>query len=205
MKQVLTFGLFIFFFFIKGISQMPFTFKLGGNIATTKGLIQYPKNRIGFYTGFSSELKINKKFSLKPELIYSTKGERATVSGGDQTNALRFNYLNLPLLVSFNADERTKFLIGPEFGYLLSAKYIISKNNIDVSANYPQRYDVGTLVGIEYRLSQFCSVEARYIYGFNTLYYEDYAGIRHLKTNGANRVFQLGLAFSMIHLKQNKK
>lgn len=174
------------------ISQIDFGLRFGGNIATTKQLIQFPKNRIGYYAGFTGDFAISKKFSLRPELIYSSKGHRSTGNIGTEKIISRFNYLNLPLSIVYKADKKTRLLIGPEFGYLLSSKLIIANNTIDNSKNFPQKFDVGILIGIDYAITKFCFLDARYIYGFDQMYYVDGAGVRVSNQNGGNRVFQLG-------------
>ena len=175
------------------ISQISFAFRLGWNIATTKDVIQFPKNRLGFYTGLASDISMNDKFSFIPELIYSSKGHRSTGNTGTDKMVLRLNYLNIPLSIAYKVDTKTKFLIGPELGYLLSSKLVIANNNLNVSKNYPQKFGIGALIGIKYAITNFCSLDIRYIYGFDQMYYVDDAGVRYTNEEGANRVFQLGL------------
>jgi long-subunit fatty acid transport protein len=71
------------------------------------------------------------------------------------------------------------------------------KNNIDVTAGHPPRLDVGAALGLQYQLQKKVSLEARYLYGFNTLYSVDAVGERYTDQKGANRVFQLGARYRL--------
>jgi len=57
-----------------GFSQVSFGVKSGINIATTKDINSDPKNRIGWYAGGFTNLPINKKIFIHPELLFSAKG-----------------------------------------------------------------------------------------------------------------------------------
>ena len=63
---------FILIFPSLSYSQVEFGVKSGINIATTKGIITFPKNRLGWYLGGSSYIPIQKKLFLQPELLFSS-------------------------------------------------------------------------------------------------------------------------------------
>lgn len=183
-------------------SQVSFGVKSGINISTTKDLIAYPKNRLGWYAGGVAKIAISKKFFLQPELLYSAKGYRSDNQVGTSVIVTRFNYLNMPLLVSYKIDHKTSIFLGPELGYLTSVHIIIAETqNLNVSKNYPSKFDVGLDLGLNYKLTKNLGVEVRYNYGFNTLYYIDGAGVRHSEYKGGNRVFQIGFNY-LLHKKR---
>ena len=92
---------FIVFFPNSSYSQVSFGIKSGMNIATTKDLLEFPKNRIGLYGGIYSLIPLNNKFSLDAEILYSSKGQRTNkIVGAQDESVTRLNYLNI-LIKSF--------------------------------------------------------------------------------------------------------
>jgi len=179
-----------------GYSQVSFGIKSGINIATTKDLIAYPKNRIGWYAGGIVKIHLKKKIFLQPEIIFSTQGDRSTNQVGLSNIALRLNYIKVPVLLCYKIDNRTFLFIGPELGYLASAHLAHLGNEIiNVSKNYSSKFDAGLDIGLNYKLIKDLIIESRYNYGFKTLYSVDDTGNRNSQINGANRVFQIGFSY----------
>jgi hypothetical protein len=178
-----------------GYSQVSFGAKSGMNIATTKDLIELPKNRIGWYVGGFVTIPVHKKFFWQTELLYSTKGHSVNQTNTPKT-ILKFNYLTVPVLLGYEIDHKTSIYFGPEFGYLLSAFFRYNNNaSFDVLENYRPRFDLGLDIGLDYKIINKIGVEMRYNYGFEYIYYIDFADVEHKETKGANRVFQIGLNY----------
>ena len=133
---------------------MSFGVKSGINIATTKDLITFPKNRVGWYVGGFSKIQIYKKFFLQPELLYSTKGYRTVNPNDNSKTVRRLNYLTAPILLGYKIDKKTSLVLGPELGYLLSAHLLFSNENFDISKNYPIKFDIGIDVGLSYKMTK---------------------------------------------------
>ena len=177
--------------------QIKLGIKTGMNIATTKNLIAFPKNRVGWYAGGFAKIPIQNRFFLQPELLYSTKGDGVNQIPDTKT-VLRFNYFNAPILLGYKIDHKTFFLVGPELGYLATARMVINgTENLNVTKNYPNKLDVGLDVGINYEIIKEIGLEVRYNYGFKTLYYVDGAGVRYSQNKGGNRVFQFGVNYTL--------
>lgn len=199
----LFFILFSFFFTVVSFGQINISVRAGGNIATTKSLIAFPKNRLGWYSGLIFKIPIQKKLFIQPELLYSSKGYKSNDQFGSIYQTVRLNYLNLPVLLNYHFDEKTSIAFGPEFGYLLSAQLVIDReNNFNVTKQYPPKFDVGASMGLQYKLIKNTSIEIRYNYGFNTLYSTDAIGNRYTEKKGANRVFQIGFNYVFHEQKQ---
>jgi hypothetical protein len=190
----------LIFLFLSGVysgySQVSFGAKSGINIATTKGLIANPKNRLGWFAGGFASIPVNKKFFLQPELHYSSKGHRTIhQDGGDSKSVTRLNYLNMPILAGYKIDYKTSFFFGPEIGYLLSAQMKYSSKFMNVLKNYPPKFDISLAIGVDYTIINNIGIGARYNFGFNTLYSVDAVGNRYSDNKGGNRVFQIGLNY----------
>jgi hypothetical protein len=194
MKQTIAFLLFIQVSILSH-SQILYGLRAGANIATTKNLIAFPEARIGWFAGMAIQIPINKKLSFQPELIYSSKGDKAQELNGQDFIKLKLNYLNAPVLLNYRFDCRTSILFGPELGYLLNARWVLEENNLDITKQYPPRFDFAAIIGIQHYLPNGIGFEARYNYGFNTLYSVDAVGNRYSDSKGANRVFQFGITY----------
>lgn len=175
--------------------QVNFGIKSGINIATTRDLIAFPKNRLGWYAGGFGQIPIDNRFFFQPELVYSSKGDKSDNQGSTSTLVVRLNYINLPLLTGYRFDKRTSIVFGPELGYLIAARLMISKSNLNVIKQYPPRFDIGGSIGLQYKIAKHIEPEIRYTYGFKTLYSVDAVGNRYTETKGANRVFQIGICY----------
>ena len=186
-----------FIFVLASFGQTTIGIRAGLNVATTKNIIAFPKNRAGWYGGLTAHIPVQKRLSIQPELIYSSKGDRVNRTydiGGYKSS--RFNYLNMPVLLNYRFDKKTAFLIGPEFGYLLSVKAVLNGGTaINFTKQYLPKFDLAASIGVQYLIINNISIETRYNYGFNGIYYVDFAGIRHTETKGANRVFQIGIKY----------
>jgi opacity protein-like surface antigen len=174
--------------------QTSVNLRSGMNIATTKNLISFPENRIGWYGGFSFQVPIAEKLIFQPEILYSSKGDRSEHFDGTY-NSKRLNYLNVPVLLNYQIDKKTFLIFGPEFGYLLSAHLLFDGVGVNSTNRYPSRFDAAACIGLQYCIIQNISLDIRYNYGFNTLYSVDAEGNRYTDINGANRVFQIGVNY----------
>lgn len=181
-----------------GYSQTSFGIKSGINIATTKDIIAFPKNRLGWYAGGFATISLNKKLFLQPELLYSAKGYRYIGNLNEtKKTVLRLNYITLPVLLGYKIHNNISLFLGPEFAYLLSAQNILSNNEkFNVSNNYPVKFDLSLNVGLNYKISKSLGFEIRYSNGFKTMYFADARGNRIGETLGGNRVLQIGSFFT---------
>jgi hypothetical protein len=55
--------------------------------------------RTAFHAGVSFELLLKEKFSLQPEILYSSQGMKQKVAGEEVD--IKYNYLNIPIMVKF--------------------------------------------------------------------------------------------------------
>ncbi|MEO0334492.1 MAG: porin family protein, partial [Bacteroidota bacterium] len=90
--------------------------------------------RAGFHAGIFTELALGESFSLQPELLFTTKGNRISYGEGDnlfddlitegedafvgdmETN---LTYIELPILAKFTISEVINLHVGPYVAYLL--------------------------------------------------------------------------------------
>ena len=130
--------------------EIKFGANVGLNLSNLRG--DYPteidehNSKIGFHIGGFAEYSINEKFTLQPELLFSTQGNTygykdyyggsSYYDGADYN--LKLNYLNLPVILKYKIIEKLSIDFGPQIGYLMSAKtkIDITEDSRDPSQNY---------------------------------------------------------------------
>jgi len=136
--------------------EIKFGAKVGLNLSNLKG--DYPtainehNSKIGFHIGGFAQYEINDKFTLQPELLFSTQGNtygyKTYYGGGTYYDGadynLKLNYLNLPIILKYKIIEKLSVEFGPQIGYLMSAKTKIdvTEDSRDPSQNYSVELDM---------------------------------------------------------------
>ena len=136
--------------------EIKFGAKVGLNLSNLRG--DYPagidehNSKIGFNIGGFAEYEINDKFTLQPELLFSTQGNtygyKDYYGGGSYYDGaeynLKLNYLNLPIILKYKIIEKLSIDFGPQIGYLISAKTKIdvTEDSRDPSQNYSVEIDM---------------------------------------------------------------
>jgi hypothetical protein len=146
-------------------------------------------------TGINLQIKKegNKKFDLRIEPGYMMKG------GASYFDDIRYNhllhYLQLPVLIDYNLNEKLFLSSGLEFAYLLNAK----KYYNDDGTPFNRSFELSLLLEFGYRLSDKFDLGVRYGHGltpFNTgtlqddwKFYNHYLSfnIRYKLKTGANK------------------
>lgn len=79
--------------------------------------------RTGFHAGVFAQLPILDGFAIQPEILYNTKGTRATYDAGIAEGDAHFNlsYIDIPVLAVFKLGESANIHIGPYVGFLLNS------------------------------------------------------------------------------------
>ena len=121
-------------FFIVALSQAQVRFgvKAGLNLSTLK-FSEEPSSStstlIGFHVGAFEDVKINAKFVLKPELLYSSQGAARKFdpmpypdqSESGTTYQTRINYLNHALMIKYYVIKKLDLEAGLQIGILMAA------------------------------------------------------------------------------------
>lgn len=156
--------------------QVTFGIKGGVNISTITDKPIFANKivpRISYHIGGFIEIPISDNFAFQPELLYSEKGSRYTSEIEfraspneipvlvDQKLVTKLNYLTVPLLFKHYFSEEWAIYIGPQVGYLISAKQKSElSERID---NFPgdfeidardgfKDFDFGAKIALEYSL-----------------------------------------------------
>jgi len=150
-------------------SQVNFGVKAGVNVASqvyTGGGVTYsPSSVVGFHGGVYLHAKFG-KFGIQPEAYYSMAGSKVTFSGA--SNAVKTNYISLPILLRFNITDFFNIHAGPQFGLLLSAKQTYNGTSTDIK-NQMKSGDFGIAGGLGFDLPMGLSGGTRIVAGMSDI------------------------------------
>lgn len=161
--------------------------KAGVNFATINSESDVFTSRISFHVGFGIESELSDKFSLTPEVVFSSQG--AKTKNGSQ-NELRLNYINLPIMFRFYPDGGFYFEAGPQAGILVSARQS-SDSSYDSNISNIKGQDYGFNLGLGFKSEAIIGINARYYFGLRDI--NDYEFGEKTK----NGVFQISLSFHL--------
>lgn len=102
-------------------AQVKFGIKAGGNLSSWSGDdAESVKSKFGFHAGVLANIPVSSQFSFNPELLLSLEG--AKIDDGTDDSKVNMTYLNLPLLAQYNNPSGFYAELGPQIGFLMSAK-----------------------------------------------------------------------------------
>jgi hypothetical protein len=148
-----------------------FGLKGGLNISNFIGDIQDNSIRTSVHLGIFSEIIINDKFSIQPEILYSGQGYSGSATPGFSRS--KYDYLNLPVLAKIYVADKISIEAGPQIGFLLSAKERTSNDNATIPKQ--KTVDLGLNLGLAYDLKNGMFFQTRYNLGLSNINSSDNA------------------------------
>ena len=158
----------------EGIS---FGVKVGGNISNTSNgkEISYDgtDNRYGFNVGAVVHIPISEKFSLQPEVVYSQQGFTKSFEFdldlfGVSDIVYRLDYINIPIMASYQVVKGLTLQAGPQVGFNINAEeYDIDLDDDNDLSESTNTVDFGAGLGAQYELDFGLFFQARYVWGFS--------------------------------------
>ncbi len=181
-----------------------FGIKAGLNLSDLSGDAETTEPRLSFHIGATVELMISEKFSVQPELIYSSQGGRGEYFDYYMGNrieveeTLKLDYIYIPILAKYYLTEQLSFEAGPQVGFLVSARFDAEANfngeteSVDQNVNDSfKSIDLGLGVGMGYAFDNKLNVAARYNFGLSNIIDDDDAE----DSKSQNSVFQISLGY----------
>lgn len=199
--------------FAQSSTPVKFGIKAGANVANLSGSgVTSNDVKLGAYGGVFANLAISEKFKLQPEVLFSMQGTKWTTKTMNTppnvdtklVNDIQLDYLNIPVVVQYELGKGFYGELGPQFGFLMSAK---SKNELTVEDRNPvpatttststktdiksflKKADFSGVIGAGYKMQSGLSVDARYAIGFVDI--DNTTSIQ-----AKNSVFSLGLGYA---------
>lgn len=173
-----------------------FGVKAGGNLSGFTG--SDSKSKIGFYAGAFVNVPLSEAFSIQPEVVYSQQGAKAKYDYEMGTYVVKnmqqnLDYINVPVMVQYNATPEFYLEAGPEFGLLLNAQ---AKGDINGSSykgknkDNMKTFNFGAGIGLGYRFTENLGANVRYIAGLTKILKDEFGD------SSKNTNIQLGLTYS---------
>ena len=177
---------FLFIVTANAVAQEPkIGIKGGLNYSTIAGdLTEGINPRLSGHLGVYLNFEFTDKFSIQPELLYSSQGFRyntdlATIQSGvsvnnpDFTTAVQLNYLAVPLIVQFELSNRVDLELGPQFAFLLNqvskvknfdgTDEQIEEERVSIAGDF--QLDYGLAVGVAFNVNEAISISPRLYLG----------------------------------------
>lgn len=174
-------------------AQLKFGAKVGLNIAKVTGDdMDDAKSLLAPQFGVFANYSISDKLGIQPELLYSMQGFKMEESYEGETyeGKLKLDYILVPIMVKFYPITGLSLQAGPQFGFLVSAKWKeTGEDEIDVKDD-AKKFDLGLNLGAGYELENGLGLDLRYNFGLTNINKEDEMG------DGKNGVFSIALSYS---------
>lgn len=152
---------------------------------------------IGFHLGVISEFRLMNPLTFNPELIFIQKGANSSGKNGG-INRINLNYLELPLLLSFNSTRLVSFQLGPNLGLRISAKRKTDGGKSDLKELFNKPFDFGVSGGLKLNLSNKISITGRYYYGLiSPLKFQFASSTTYPPPSSSNRNLQIGMSYML--------
>ncbi|WP_445456259.1 porin family protein [Flavobacterium sp. HNIBRBA15423] len=183
MKKVLVFVAIATFGFLEKTSaqDIKFGLKTGLNIANITGSDADKNNLFGIHIGAISEIIVSDKFSVQPELLYSSQGSEI-----GNSFKIKLDYLTLPIMAKYYVMPKLSLELGPQVSFLLSDKIEFEGAGSTDAETDAASTDIGLNAGAGYKFDSGIFMQARYNFGITTI--SENPDIR-------NSVFQLSLGY----------
>lgn len=138
------------------------------------------KFKPGFHAGLYGMFALGYgDFIIQPELLFSQKGTRnyrvIFTDGLPGAYDIRLNYFSMPIMFGYYPIGDFRIEAGPQFGYLLGAKYQYEdqeSTKLDLKQENLQRWDWGLAMGLVYDWPGPGTGGLRYVRGISDVSYD---------------------------------
>lgn len=126
----------------------------------------------GFNAGITLDINLIKGLAFTPELLYATKGYKASTGVGEFTQTTHF--IDVPILATVNlGGSGLNLVVGPQVSFLMKTNNKFENGFIqtdqDIIEDESDRFKkslVGGLIGFRYDLSDKIDLHGRYALDF---------------------------------------
>ncbi|WNW01172.1 porin family protein [Tenacibaculum sp. HL-MS23] len=148
--------------------------------------------RTSFHIGIYNEIKVTDRFSIQPEVVYSSQGVNNEANGID--GKVQLDYINIPVMLKFYLADSFYLEAGPQIGFLVNDEIEVGAINFSDNEDVFNKVDYSLDLGLGFKISENVSLNARYGFGLNGVFdssdnYED--------NNPKNSVFAASIAFGL--------
>ena len=171
--------------FTTNAQDISFGVKAGINFANFTNTKSYDaKYKKGWTAGIVLEYEITDKFSIQPEVLYSTQGTDVSFTRPNPRNKMitdkfdaevSLDYINVPILAKFYVFEGLSIDLGPQFAFLVDdsideVRTVLTNpkstsHRNDVKLPGKKTFGIDGSVGIAYKLPENIFIQGRYNFG----------------------------------------
>ena len=145
--------------------------KAGANINKIDGQSFTNRFTYGYHAGAFAEIKLSKKLSLQPEVLFnqintdtsSTFGQLYNINS-NKISSIKLNYISIPLLLNLNLSKKFALQAGPQYGILIDQ----NDNLLQNGKNAFKQGDFSMLAGIQIKFSSL-RLYGRYAIGLTNI------------------------------------
>ena len=137
----------------------------GFNFSQVDGDAMAGYHKIGVNTGAMALIKLKNNFSTHFELLFSQKGARSAPDPNFPVyRYFRFDYVDIPVLISYHDKKRMIFSTGLAMGTLIKYKAKENGEVINVNPIPINKRDLNILADLQYMVTDHWGVNLRYAY-----------------------------------------
>jgi len=123
--------------------------------------------KTGFHAGVTMDIHLVGPLSFDPEILYDTKGYKATTTSGEFTQ--RTNFIDAPLLAKLKLAQGFGIIVGPQVSFLMSTTNTysngfstIQQQHYEDDSNRFRKSIIDGVIGVSIDLSTNVDLRARY-------------------------------------------
>lgn len=184
MKKLFFFSVFALFSIAAlNAQEVNFGAKAGVNFASITGEdTDDLDGRTSFHIGVVTEISVSEKFSVQPELLYSSQGATMEESYSEDgysvkvDGTVKLDYINIPIIAKYYVAEGFSIEAGPQIGFLINSEMEVdatatgdgmteSYSESEDLQDYVKGTDIGLNFGLGYKLENGLNFGARYNLG----------------------------------------
>lgn len=162
---------------VKSQEKIQFGVKGGVNFTTmtSNDYLYDEKYKTGLYLGATVEIPLGKKFSIQPEILYSSQGikGKALVNYPLVPGPMpvvyaehKLDYIKIPILAKLYLAKNFSLEIGPSFNFLVNDEFTY---NSYTQTDLAKKFEFGGVVGLSYKVKSDVVVNANYLNGFSNV------------------------------------
>lgn len=163
---------------VKSQEKIQFGVKGGVNFTTmtSNDYLYDEKYKTGLYLGATFEIPLGEKFSIQPEILYSSQGIKGkalvnypSLLPGTMPVVYaehKLDYIKIPVLAKWYLIKNFSLEIGPSFNFLVNDEFTY---NSYTQTDLAEKFEFGGVVGLSYKTKSNVVVNANYLNGFSNV------------------------------------
>lgn len=181
-------------------SLAQFGIKGGVNFATITGddFEDGADPRTSFNVGVLAELPLSDRFSIQPEVLYSSQGFDIEQNENSDDVEYQLDYIQVPVLAKIYLIKGLSVEAGPQFGFKANEEIDNNPNGddgdlvIDDENSLVKDFETSIVGGVSYKFDTGFFISGRYTYGLTNIFEDD---VLSDNIEAKNAVWQVGLGF----------